>query len=153
MGVIKGQNLRLKVNDKFIAFATSCTVHMSASLESSSTKDSTNDYEEQELTGVSWDISTDALYSVAEDSGGINGEGVLDLMIDPAKRKVTVSFLITEAGSTKNRTPATGTVFSGTAWVSDISINATNRQNTSYTVQLTGDGALTATPGGSTSDI
>ena len=142
MGVIKGQNLRLKIGDKFVAYATSCTVHLSMELEQSSTKDSTNDFQEQEATGVTWDVSTDALYTVSSDSGAMNGEQMLDLFIDPSKRRVQVSFLGTAAGSEKNRGTQAGTVFSGYAWVSDISINATNRQNATYTIQLTGDGPL-----------
>jgi predicted secreted protein len=142
MGVIKGQNLRLKIGDKFVAYATSCTLHISTTLEESSTKDSTNDFQEQEATGTAWDVSTDALYTVSTDAGAMNGENMLDLFIDPAKRRVQVSFLGTAAGSEKNRGTQAGTVFSGYAWVSDISINATNRQNATYTIQLTGDGPL-----------
>ena len=140
MGIIKGQNLRIKIGSNFVAFATSCTLHVSANLEEASTKDTTGDFQSQELTGLSWDISTDALYSVTSDANGMNGEGALNLIL--AKQKVQVSFLQTTPGSDKNRTPITGTVYSGYAWVSDISVNASNRQNASYTIQLTGDGEL-----------
>jgi hypothetical protein len=46
MGVIKGQNLRVLIGGKCVAFATSCTVHVSLNLEDSSTKDSTNNFTE-----------------------------------------------------------------------------------------------------------
>lgn len=139
MGIIKGQNLRLKIGEKYVAFATSCTVHVSAQLEESSTKDSTNDFTEQSITGMSWDISTDALFSVDTDSTGMNGIDALDLIL--AKTKVKVEF--TQAEGTKNRVPPTGAVkYSGWAWVNDISFNATNRQNASYTLQAQGDGEL-----------
>ena len=82
MGVIKGQNLRITIGGKYVAFATSCTVHVSASLEDSSTKDSSDGiFQEQQLTGLSWDISTDALYSVDTDASGINAEGALDAFV------------------------------------------------------------------------
>lgn len=84
MGVIKGQNLRISIGGKFIVFATSCTLHVSAKLEDSSTKDSTGDWDEQEITGMSWDISTDALYSVDKDTNGVNGEDAIDMIL--AKR-------------------------------------------------------------------
>lgn len=141
MGTIKGHNLRIKIGEKAIAFATSCTVHISANLEESSTKDSTNDWSEQEITGLSWDISTDALFSVDVDSNGVNATNAIDLIL--AKTAVTVDFEPTQG--TKNRETASGVRYSGQALVNDISINATNRQNASYTLSATGTGALTKT--------
>ena len=140
MGVIKGQNLRLLIGGKCVAFATSCTVHSSLNLEDSSTKDSTNNYTEQTPTGISWDMSCDALYSVDTDATGVNGVDALDLVL--AQAKVQVQFEQTQGE--KNRVAVTGTaVYSGSAWVNDISVNAGNKQNTSYTIQLAGDGQLT----------
>lgn len=140
MGVIKGQNLRIKLGTKYVAFATSCTVHVSAQLESSSTKDSTNGWEKQEITGMNWDISVDALYSVDSDATGVNGADALDLIL--AQQQIDVEF--TQAAGEKNRVPETGDIkYSGKAWVNDVSVNAPNRQNTSYTLQATGDGELT----------
>lgn len=139
MGVIKGQNLRITLGGKFVAFATSCTVHVSMNLEESSTKDSTNNFTEQTPTSISWDMSNDALYSVDADTTGQNGVNALDIVL--AQQRVFVQFEQTQGE--KNRVPvAGGVVYSGYAWVNDISINAPNRQNTSYTIQLTGDGSL-----------
>ena len=149
MGVIKGQNLRLLIGGKCVAFATSCTVHVSLNLEESSTKDSTNNFTEQTPTGISWDMSCDALYSVDADATGVNGINALDTVL--AQAKVQVQFEQTEGD--KNRVAVSGgAVYSGYAWVNDISINAANRQNTSYTIQLTGDGQLAKTTAGSLSD-
>jgi hypothetical protein len=140
MGVIKGQNLRIKLGTKYVAFATSCTVHVSAQLEESSTKDSTNGWQQQEITGMNWDISVDALYSVDTDATGVNGSEALDLIL--AQQKIAVEF--TQAAGEKNRVPGTGAiVYTGDAWVNDVSVNAPNRQNTTYTLQATGDGELT----------
>jgi hypothetical protein len=149
MGVIKGQNLRLLIGGKCVAFATSCTVHASLNLEESSTKDSTNNFTEQTPTGISWDMSCDALYSVDTDATGVNGINALDTVL--AQQRVQVQFEQTQGE--KNRIAVSGgAVYSGYAWVNDISINAANRQNTSYTIQLTGDGELTKTTAGSLSD-
>ena len=149
MGVIKGQNLRLLIGGKCVAFATSCTVHASLNLEESSTKDSTNNFTEQTPTGISWDMSCDALYSVDADATGVNAISALDTVL--AQQKVQVQFEQTQGE--KNRVAVSGgAVYSGYAWVNDISINAANRQNTSYTIQLTGDGQLAKTTAGSLSD-
>ena len=149
MGVIKGQNLRVLIGNKCVAFATSCTVHVSLNLEESSTKDSTKNFTEQTPTGISWDMSCDALYSVDADATGVNAIDALDKVL--AQTKVTVMFEQTTGD--KNRAAVTGgAVYSGDAWVNDISINAANRQNTSYTIQLTGDGELAKSTAGSLSD-
>ena len=149
MGVIKGQNLRITIGGKYVAFATSCTVHVSASLEDSSTKDSSDGiFQEQQLTGLSWDISTDALYSVDTDASGINAEGALDAIL--ARQKVNIEF--TGTVGTNNR-QATGHKYTGQAWINDISINAANRQNASYSLQAQGTGPLTKSNGPSSSNL
>lgn len=140
MGKIKGQNLRIAIGGKYIAFATNCTVHVSAELEESSTKDSTNGWQEQEVTGLNWDISVDALYSVDTDASGINGVDALDLIL--AGQEIEVAFNLTEGD--KNREQVASSVeYTGKAFVNDISVQAQNRQNTTYTLQATGNGALT----------
>ena len=132
-----------------VAFATSCTVHVSASLEDSSTKDSSDGiFQEQQLTGLSWDISTDALYSVDTDASGINAEGALDAIL--ARQKVDVEF--TGTVGTNNR-QATGHKYTGQAWINDISINAANRQNASYSLEAQGTGPLSKSNGPSSSNL
>lgn len=139
MGVIKGQNLRLRIGGKYVAFATDCTIHVSGSLEDSSSKDSTDGmWQEQELTSMSWDISTSALYSVDADATGHNAEDALDLVL--AMQKVWVEF--TGTTGDKNRT-AEGVKYGGYVWLNDNSISATNRQNGTYSLQGQGTGPLT----------
>ena len=104
MGVIKGQNLRILLGGKCVAFATSCTVHVSLNLEESSTKDSTNNFTEQTPTGISWDMSCDALYSVDADATGVNAISALDTVL--AQQKVQVQFEQTQGE--KNRVAVSG---------------------------------------------
>lgn len=140
MATIKGQNLRVMVGGKCIAMATSCTFHVSAQLEDSSTKDSTGDWQEQEVTGLSWDASTDSLVTLIDN--GTNGElpqDLLSLIIN--KTKVTLTF-DTTAG-TNNRTGQNSAIKkSGEAYVTDVNITAQNRANSTITAQFTGTGAL-----------
>ena len=139
MGVIKGQNLRVLIGGKCVAFSTSCTVHVSLNLEDSSTKDSTNNFTEQLPTGISWDLSCDALYSVDADATGVNGVAALDMVL--AQQKVQVQF--EQTTGEKNRVAVTGgAVYSGYGWVNDISIQASNRTNSSFSLQVAGDGQL-----------
>lgn len=133
MNKMKGQNLRISIGSpaKCVAFATSCTYHISNSLEDSSTKDTEGSFQKQEVTGCAGDISCDALYSVETDPNGINGQDALDLVL--AGQEVDVEFSPTTG--TNNRT-ATGVSYTCKAIVNDISINAPNRQNVTYTIQM-----------------
>lgn len=141
MGTIKGQNLRVMVGGKCIAMATSCTFHVSAQLEDSSTKDSVGDFQEQEVTGLSWDAQTESLVTLEDN--GTNGElpqDLLSLMIN--KTKVTLTF--DQTSGTNNRVAQNSAIkMSGWAWLNDLSINAANRQNSTISAQFTGTGALT----------
>lgn len=140
MGTIKGQNLRVMVGGKCIAMATSCTFHIGTSLEDSSTKDSTGDWQEQEVVGLNWDASCDSLVTLVDN--GSNGElpaDLLSLIIN--KTKVTLTF--DQTAGTNNRTGQNAAIKrSGNAYVTDVQITAQNRANSTCTVQFTGTGAL-----------
>jgi hypothetical protein len=128
---MKGQNLRIRIGGKCVAFSKSCTYHLSATLEDASTKDDTGGFQKQEVTGMAGDISCDALYSTETDQSGVNGEQALDMVL--AGQEVQVEFSATTGE--QNRT-ATGTKYTCNAIVNDISINAPNRQNVTYTIQM-----------------
>ncbi len=140
MATIKGQNLRVAVGGKFIAMATACTFHVSAQLEDSSTKDSVGDFQEQEVTGLSWDAQTESLVTLEDN--GTNGElpqDILSLMIN--KTKVTLTF--DQTAGANNRVGQNSVIKkTGQAYITDVSISAQNRQNSTCTVQFTGTGAL-----------
>ena len=98
---MKGQNLRIMIGSpaKCVAFATSCTYHLSATLEDASTKDDSGGFQKQEVTGMAGDFSCDALYSVNSDTGAINGSSV-GLEHLPYKQRVGGS---TPSAPTKKR--------------------------------------------------
>ena len=128
------------VGGKCIAMATSCQFHISAELQDSSTKDSVGDFQEQEVTGLSWDAQTDSLVTLEDN--GTNGElpqDILSLIIN--KTKVTLTF--DQTAGTNNRVAQTSAIKkTGQAYVSDVQITAQNRQNSTMTVQFQGTGAL-----------
>lgn len=140
MATIKGQNLRVMVEGKCIAMATSCTFHISAQLEDSSTKDSTGDWQEQEVTGLSWDASTDSLVTLADN--GTGGELPVDLMtLIINKTPITLTF--DQTAGANNRVAQNSTIKrSGSAYLTDLNITAQNRANSTCTCQFTGNGPL-----------
>ena len=128
------------VGGKCIAMSTSAQFHISAQLEDSSTKDSTGDWQEQEVVGLSWDAQTDALVSLTDN--GSNGELATDLMsVMINKTPVTLTF--DQTAGTNNRTGQNATIKrSGSAFINDIQITAANRANSTFSVQFSGTGAL-----------
>ena len=140
MATIKGQNLRVMVGGKCIAMATSCQFHISAQMEDASTKDSVGDFQEQEVTGLSWDAQTDSLVTL-EDNGS-NGElpqDLLSLIINKTKVQLTFD----QTAGANNRVGQNSAIKkTGYAYVSDVQITAQNRQNSTITVQFQGTGAL-----------
>ena len=140
MATIKGQNLRVMVGGKCIAMATSCTFHIGTSLESSASKDSVGDWDEQEVVGLNWDASTDSLVTLTDN--GTNGELPTDLMsLIINKTMVTLTF--DQTAGTNNRTGQNSAIKrSGSAYLTDYSITAQNRQNSTLSCQFTGTGPL-----------
>lgn len=140
MGTIKGQNLRVLVGGKCIAMAQMCTIHLGTSLEESSTKDSTGDWQEQEVVGKNWDVQTQSLVTLEDN--GVNGELATDLMsLILNATKVQLSWDQTEG--VNNRTAQNAAIKrSGYAYLTDYSVQSTNRQNVQLSCQFTGTGAL-----------
>lgn len=140
MSTIKGQNLRILVGGKCVAMATSCTFHVSAQLEDSSTKDSVGDWQEQEVTGLSWDAQTDSLVTLEDN--GTNGElpqDLFDIIIN--KTKVTLTF--DQTSGTNNRVAQNSALKrTGEAYLTDATATAQNRQNSTFSAKFTGTGPL-----------
>ena len=128
------------VGGKCIAMATSCTFHISAQVESASTKDDANDFEVNEVTGLSWDASTDSLVTLTDN--GVNGELPTDLL-SLIINKTLVTLTFDQTAGTNNRTGQNSAIKrSGTAYLTDYSLSAQNRQNSTLSCQFTGSGPL-----------
>ena len=140
MGIIKGQNLRVMVGGKCIAMATGCQIHIGTQLEDASTKDSTGDWQEQEVTGLNWDVTTDSLVTLEDN--GTNGELPQDLMsLIINKTKVQLTF--DQTAGTNNRTTQNSAIKrTGYAYLTDYNLTAPNRQNSTLNCKFTGTGAL-----------
>jgi hypothetical protein len=121
--------------------STTATFHVSATLEDSSTKDSVGDFQEQEVTGLSWDAQTESLVTLEDN--GTNGElpqDILSLIINKTK----VHLVFDQTAGTNNRVGQDSAIKrSGWAYVNDVSITAANRQNSTISVQFSGTGPLT----------
>ena len=141
MGIIKGQNLRVMADGKCIAMATACQFHIAIELSDTSTKDSTGDWQEQEVVGKSWDAQTDSLVTLEDN--GVNGElpqALAQLIINATA--ITLTFDNTDGAN--NRVAKNSAIkMSGQAFLQDLNFNAANRQNSTLTAKFIGTGPLT----------
>ena len=141
MGIIKGQNLRVMADGKCIAMATACIFHIAAELSDTSTKDSTGDWQEQEVVGKSWDAQTDSLVTLEDN--GVNGElpqALAQLILNATA--ITLTFDNTDGAN--NRVAKNSAIkMSGQAFLQDLNFNAANRQNSTLTAKFIGTGPLT----------
>lgn len=131
--IIKGQQVRIKLGGKVLACATQCSCHISAQLEEASHKDTNNGlWSEQDVVGLGWDFSADAL-AYAGDEGGttIDGKTYEDIP-DLVGTKVEVEFV----------QDGTKALRHGTAIINDYNETWQTKTNGSYSVQGTGSGPL-----------
>lgn len=136
MPIIKGQNLRLFIDDKCVAAALNASLHAATNTEDISTKDSTGDWTENEVAGYSWDASSEALIVDRSDDANTL-ESLWNAYV--SKRTVDISTCVT--GGEKNREPATYLLF-GQALITDLSIQSQNKNNVTLSIQLSGTGKL-----------
>ena len=145
----KGQFVRLFLSDnntdapkRVIAAALSMALHVSVSLEDATTKDTTGDWQVQEPTALSFDISSNALVRSGEQIDSIVEAQDYARLLAIYEAKLPVKFVIANTSGTNNRDMGTS-ICSGLVVITQLTLNAPNRQNATYDTQLTGYGIYT----------
>ena len=142
----KGQFVRLflgsdnsAVPAKIVAAAKSLSLHVSMSLEDATTKDTTGDWQVQEPTAISYDISSNALVRSGDViTSSVQGQDFASIE-DIYEAGVPVHFQIANVSGANNRTKGTVICF-GSVVITQLTLNSPNRQNATYDTQLTGYG-------------
>ena len=145
----KGQFVRLFLGSdntttpaKVIASAKSLSLHVSLSMEDATTKDTTGDWQVQEPTALSYDISTSALMKGNDTiSSGVSGQNLSDIM-SIYETASPVKWQIANVSGDNNRTKG-AVIASGSVVITSLTLNGPNRQNATYDAQLQGYGAYT----------
>lgn len=143
MATIKGQNLRImfdqgdpEVANPCIAGAVSCTLHVKSDVQEDTTKDQVDDWLTQEVVGLTWDIQTEALVFLDEQSStGVEVSGLT----------VGMAYILIFARTTgeQNREAVQNTIYyRGVAILTDLQLTAQNADVAQYTAQFTGTGDL-----------
>lgn len=145
----KGQNVRLMLSSDntaapsaVIAAARSLSLHVSLTLESAKTKDTTGDWDVQEPTELSYDISTGALVRSGETiTSQVAGKALAD--IETVYHNGTpVKWQIANVGGDNNRT-VSSVIVSGSLIVQQLTLNGPVGQVADYTAQMQGWGEYT----------
>ena len=145
----KGQFVRLFLGSdntatpaKVIASAKSLSLHVSLSLEDATTKDTEGNWQVQEPTGISFDISSNALVRSGDTiTSAVDGQALSNIM-DIYEASAPVKFQIANTSGANNRTKGS-VIVSGSVVITSLSVSAQNRQNATYDATLTGYGEYT----------
>ena len=145
----KGQFVRLFLGSDntaapstVIAAAKSLSLHVSLTLEDATTKDTAGDWQIQEPTALSYDISTGALMRSGETITSQVGAKSLAEIEAIYETGTPVKWKIANVGGDNNRT-ASSTIVSGSVILTQLTMNGPNRQNADYTANLNGYGDYT----------
>ena len=145
----KGQNVRLMLSSDntaapsaVIGAARTLSLHVSLTLESAKTKDTTGDWDVQEPTELSYDISTGALVRSGETiTSQVAGKALAD--IETIYQNGTpVKWQIANVGGDNNRT-VNSVIVSGSLIVQQLTLNGPVGQVADYTAQMQGWGEYT----------
>jgi hypothetical protein len=145
----KGQFVRLflgsdnsAVPAKIVAAAKSLSLHVSMSLEDATTKDTTGDWQVQEPTSISYDISSNALVRSGDViTSSVQGQDFASIE-DIYEAGTPVKFQIANVSGANNRTKGAVICF-GSVVITNLTLNTPNRQSSDYTTTLTGYGIYT----------
>jgi len=143
MATVKGQNLRImfdqgdpEVANPCIAGAVNCTLHVSVDFQEDTTKDQVDDWLTQEVVGMTWDIQTEALIFLEEQSS--TGVEVSDLIVG-----MSYPLIFARTTGNQNREAVQNTTYyRGRAILTDLQLNAQNADVSQYTARFTGTSDL-----------
>lgn len=143
----RGQFIRLFLGSdntatpaKVIGSAKQLTLHISCQMENVTTKDSGDSgWDVQTVTGISYDISTNALVRGADTITSATQAQDLGNLEDIYEGATPVKFQIANVSGDNNRTKG-AVIISGSVIINQLSISAQNRQAAEYTASMTGYG-------------
>jgi hypothetical protein len=140
----KGQYIRLLVSlaanpSTVVAAAKQMALHGSAQTEDSSTKDTTGNALEYEVTGQSYDITGSGLVLTPNDTLLTGAVGLNDF--ESWLQDQVLNWKICVMEGTNNRT-VVETIASGQGKLTNLQIQAQNKQNTTYNYTINGYGAI-----------
>ena len=145
----KGETVRLFLSSDntaapadVLAAARSLSLHVSVTLEDSTTKDTTGAWVYQEPTAINYDITSGALVRSGETiTSQVGGKSYGDIQ-SLYEAGTPFKWKIANVSGDNNRT-ASSTIVSGSILITQLTQNDPNRQSSDYTMNATGYGEYT----------
>ena len=129
MATIKGQNLRIFLNNVVIAAAQQCQLSVNLDVKQISTKDDTDDFASNIALKLSWSVSANGV--VTNDPDRNDAASLMD--------RIGQTVRVELATASGNQNSDMGEqLLAGDAIISDVQVQANNEEESTYTVQLTG---------------
>jgi len=145
----KGQFVRLFLSSDntatpaaVVAAARQLSLHVSLTVEDSSTKDTPGDWVANESTALNYDISTTALMRSNDTITSLVGGKSLSDLESIYLNATPVKWQIANVSGDNNRTKGS-VICSGSCIVQTLTLNGPNRNNATYTASLAGFGPYT----------
>jgi len=139
-GQLNGTDLKIFVAGTLVAYSTNCSININHSLRSTSNKES-NGWDESMEGMRNWDVSCDALYAWLQPDGsaitGLTMSELFSTYID-ARTSFEITFGVTTSATEDTK-------YTGTAWLTSLSLTAPLEDTSTYSASFTGSGALTQT--------
>lgn len=137
MSKIKGQNFRLFVSEAAVPEATNCQITITGNMEDASTKDTEGLFSQEQMVSTSWQAQVD---SYVADAASV--QSLIRVFV--AASAVTVGFDQTTGDSGTENQEAAGAAFarSGSALLTDLTLQFNDRATCTVTSQYQGSGAL-----------
>ena len=147
--ILKGQNFRLLIKESSpvplhcVAMSTSCTVTLTGNTEDASHKDIAGMATTPTIVSKSWTIQVDSL-NVTDAAA----------MLSQIKSGQPFTVMFDETSGTANQQMEHADYArTGQAYLSDVTFNFNNRENSAKSIQLTGTGALDRVPSSAESSV
>lgn len=154
--IVTGQELMVFYGGKSIAFSTSSSLSISGQTTDISTKDH-GFFGATKLTGITWEITSDNLYTDAAYSNLFKAMTETREMVDivwghyTEDTSTALTGIVDQTPEKESWTAPTGTsgkaYYKGKAYITSLNITASNGDNATMSITFSGVGALTEVAG------
>ena len=147
MAKVKGENLRVMLGTdtedlQCIAASTNCVLHCAMQIEEDTTKDTVDDWIEQEPVGLNWDVQVDALIISDDDEEYRPGAKNIDQLQVGNIYQLRFTRTAGASGEQNRDAVADAIQMTGFALLSDLQITSQNEDVATATARFTGTGEL-----------
>lgn len=130
MATVKGENLRIFIDDVVIAASKQCDLSVRLDVQENSTKDDTDDWARQQVVRLSWEVRANGVVTVDADRNDPS------TLLDRIGQTVDVQLALASGEMNSEKGDP---ILAGAAIISDVQITAPNREESVYQVTLLGE--------------